>query len=156
VTDWGIVARAVHIAAVVVWIGGVWLVTTAVLPQIRQKPAPEVLREFEAVERRFAPQARVAVLLVLLSGLYMLYDYDLWDRFTDSRFWWMHLMVGVWLVFGSLLFVIEPVMGRRGFHDQAKTAPEAMLARILWMHRVLLVLSMMAILAAAAGSHGLF
>jgi uncharacterized membrane protein len=28
VIDWGIVARAIHVVAVVVWIGGVWLVTT--------------------------------------------------------------------------------------------------------------------------------
>ena len=95
--DWGIVARAVHILAVVVWIGGVWLVTTVLLPAIKQKPASEWLREFETIEHRFAPQARIAVLLVLLSGLYMLYQYDLWDRFADGAFWWMHLMVGVWL-----------------------------------------------------------
>src|SRR5215469_6139286 len=36
--DWGIVAGAVHILAVVVWIGGVWLVTTALLPGLKQKP----------------------------------------------------------------------------------------------------------------------
>jgi hypothetical protein len=32
VIDWGIVARAAHIIAVVVWIGDVWLVTTVLLP----------------------------------------------------------------------------------------------------------------------------
>src|SRR5215469_561268 len=36
--DWGIVARAVHLLAVVVWIGGVWLVTTVLLPGIKQNP----------------------------------------------------------------------------------------------------------------------
>jgi uncharacterized membrane protein len=30
--DWGIVARPIHVVAVVVWIGGVWLVTTVLLP----------------------------------------------------------------------------------------------------------------------------
>ena len=67
--DWGIVGRAIHILAVVVWIGGVWLVTTVLLPGLKQKPPAERAREFAAIEHRFAPQARIAVLLVLLSGL---------------------------------------------------------------------------------------
>ena len=62
--DWGIVARMVHVLAVVVWIGGVWFVTVIVLPAMRKKPPQEWLAEFNAVERLFAPQARIAVLIV--------------------------------------------------------------------------------------------
>src|SRR6267143_2124304 len=108
--DWGIVARAIHVVAVVVWIGGVWLVTTVLLPGMKKKPQQEWIREFDAIEQRFAPQARIAVLLVLLTGLYMLYQYDLSDRFADGHYWWMHLMVCVWLIFAALLFVIEPLI----------------------------------------------
>lgn len=154
--DWGIVARAIHVLAVVIWIGGVWLVTTVLLPGMKQKPPQEWTREFDAIERRFAPQARIAVLLVLLSGLYMLYAYDLWDRFIDGRFWWMQLMVGVWLLFAALLFVIEPLIIRRTVHQRFTLAPQATLTRILWMHRVMLALSLLAIFAAIGGSHGLF
>ncbi len=111
--DWGIVARVVHVLAVVVWIGGVWFVTMVVLPAMRKKPSDQWLAEFNAVERRFAPQARVAVLLVLLSGLYILCQYDLWDRFADARYWWMHLMVAVWLLYAVLLFVLEPLVVHR-------------------------------------------
>ena len=111
--DWGIVARIVHVLAVVVWVGGVWFVTAVVLPAMREKPSQEWLVEFNAVERRFALQARVAVLLVLLSGLYMLYRYSLWDRFVDARYWWMHLMVAVWLLFAVLLYVLKPLVVHR-------------------------------------------
>ena len=154
--DWGIVARAVHILAVVVWIGGVWLVTTVLLPGLRQKPPQDWAREFNAIEHRFAPQARIAVLLVLLSGLYMLYAYDMWDRFADGRFWWMHLMAGLWLLFAALLFVIEPLIIGRKVRERFVTAPQATLSRMLWMHRVLLALSLVTIFAAVGGSHGLF
>ena len=34
---------------------------------------------------------------------------DLWGRFGEARFWWMHAMVGLWLVFALMLFVIEPL-----------------------------------------------
>jgi len=37
--DWGIVARIVHVLAVVVWVGGVWFVTAVVLPAMRKKPS---------------------------------------------------------------------------------------------------------------------
>jgi hypothetical protein len=33
--DWGIVARAIHVVAVVIWIGGIWLVTTVLLPAMK-------------------------------------------------------------------------------------------------------------------------
>jgi uncharacterized membrane protein len=69
--DWGVVARAIHVLGVVAWIGGVWVVTTLLLPAMKQKPPEEWICEFHATEHRFAPQARIAVLLVLLSGLYM-------------------------------------------------------------------------------------
>ena len=154
--DWGTLARAIHVLAVVVWIGGVWLVTTAVLPAIKQKPPEEWMPQFDAVERRFAPQARMAVLIVLLSGLYMLYAYDLWDRFADAHFWWMHLMVGVWLLFAAMLFVVEPLVIRGGVHRRFKATPQVSLIRMLWLHRALLALSLLAIFAAVGGSHGLF
>jgi len=154
--DWGILARAVHVIAVVIWIGGVWLVTTVLLPGMKGKPAEEWRRDFDALEHRFAPQARIAAILVLLSGLYMLYEYDLWDRFTQGAFWWMHLMVGVWLLFAALLFVIEPFIVRHEVRRRAAVAPEATLARMIRLHRVMLALSLFAIVAAVAGSHGLF
>ena len=71
--DWGIVARAIHVVAVVIWVGGVWLVTIVLLPAMKLKRPEEWLGEFDAVENSFAPQVRIAALAVLLSGLYMLY-----------------------------------------------------------------------------------
>jgi uncharacterized membrane protein len=154
--DWGIVARIVHMLAVVVWIGGVWFVTLVVLPAMRKKPSEQWLAEFNAVERRFAPQARIAVLVVLLSGLYMLYRYDLWDRFADPRYWWMHLMVAVWLLFAVLLFVLEPLVGHHVIGRRAGDAPRATLKLMLRFHRLMLALALLAIFAAIGGAHGLF
>jgi hypothetical protein len=73
----------------------------------------------------------------------------------------MHLMVAVWLLFAALLFVIEPlVMGRlvrrRARLAPDRLAPERTLAGILWLHRALLVLSLLTIFAAVGGSYGLF
>ncbi|HUI19403.1 MAG TPA: CopD family protein [Alphaproteobacteria bacterium] len=155
VPDWGVVARAIHLLAVVVWIGGVWLVTMVLLPGMRKKPPMEWLAQFTAIERRFAPQARVALLLTLLSGLYMLERYDLWDRFAHASFWWMHLMVVLWLIFAVLLLV-EPLVLRKTLAERAARDPEATLARMIRLHRILLALALLVIFTAVGGSDGLF
>lgn len=156
VVDWGVVARAIHILSVVIWIGGVWLVTMVLLPAMRGKQPADWIQEFETTEHRFVPHARIAVLLVLLSGLYMLYHYELWSRFTQGQYWWMDLMVGVWVLFAALLFVIEPFVFRHVVHRGAARAPEATLTLMLWLHRVMLTLALLTVFVAAAGSHGLF
>ena len=85
------IARAVHVLAVVIWIGGVGMVTTVILPVVRRARMPtEGQALLEAVEQRFIWQARIATLLVAASGFYMVERLDLWDRFRDIEFWWMH------------------------------------------------------------------
>src|SRR6185437_10059312 len=96
------VARAIHVVAVVIWIGGVAFVTMIVLPILRARREPGgSMTVFRAVEKRFARLARGAVLFAGLSGLYLLNRLDLWNRFLSPRFWWMHAMVIMWLLFAT-------------------------------------------------------
>ena len=62
------VARAVHVVAVVHWIGGLLFVTLVILPSLLETEAPRRLAVFDALERRFATQARLSTLLVGLSA----------------------------------------------------------------------------------------
>jgi uncharacterized membrane protein len=155
--DWGIVARAIHVAAVVVWIGGVWMATTVVLVLVRRRGQPIESRFalFESIERRFVWHARIATLLVALSGFYMIEHYDLWSRFRSIEFWWMHAMVGVWLIFTLLLFVAEPLIVHRWVESRVRSGDESILALLHWLHWALLGLGLVTVLAAVAGSHGL-
>jgi hypothetical protein len=84
----------------------------------------------------------------------MVYRYDLWSRFSSAAFWWMHAMVAVWIIFTLLLFVGEPLVVRRWVHKQARAGNTALLGRLHRMHWVLLVLTLVTVLAAVAGSHG--
>lgn len=150
-----VVARVVHVLAIVLWIGGVSMATTVVLPAVRRQELGEnQLQAFQAIEDRFALQARVAVILVGLSGLYMAWRLDLWDRFRLAMFWWMHAMVLVWALFAFVLFVAEPFILRRHLKRWVVRCPQITFA---WLHRVhwlLLALSFITILGAVAGSHG--
>ncbi len=150
------IARALHVLAIVLWIGGVGLVTTVLLPALRRFPNPaHRIAVFEAVESRFGRQARLSIVLAGLSGLYMLVRMDAWDRFTSLPYWWMHAMVLVWLIFATMLFVLEPLVLHRRFADRAARDPDGTFRAIHRFHIVLLVLSLLTILGAAAGSYGL-
>lgn len=148
-------ARAFHVLAIVLWIGGVGFVTTVMLPAIRRlKSAEERLAAFDAFERRFAGQARMTTLIAGLTGLYMLVRLELWGRFLIAGFWWMHAMVLVWLLFTVMLFVAEPLFLHRWLLARAKAAPEATFMLIERLHRFLLATSIITILGVVAGSHG--
>jgi hypothetical protein len=76
-----IVARALHVLVVVIWIGGVAMATTVALPAVRHGDlGSDKFQAFQAIEHRFAWQARTAIILVGLSGFYMTWRLDLWDR----------------------------------------------------------------------------
>lgn len=153
--DDAVVARALHVLGVVLWIGGVGFVTTVLLPAIRREKRPEDrLAFFEAIEGRFAWQARGTTLLVGLSGLHLVVAWDLWDRFTDPGYWWMHAMVLVWLVFSFMLFVAEPLFLHHWFRERARLRPEATFRLVERLHWLLLAISLVAVLGAVAGSHG--
>ena len=82
-----VIARALHILGVVLWIGGVGFVTTVLLPAVRRmKTLEERVAFFEAVERRFAWQARVSTLLVGVTGLYLVHAWKLWGRFASADY----------------------------------------------------------------------
>jgi uncharacterized membrane protein len=150
-----IIARALHVLAVVIWIGGVMMATTAVLPAVRRgELGTDRLTAFHAIEHRFVWQARTAVIVVGLTGFYMSARLDLWERFQFMQFWWMHAMVCVWLLFVLLLFVIEPFILHRYFSKWATVAPEQAFAWLQRAHWVLLVLSLVTIFGAVTGSQG--
>jgi len=151
-------ARIVHVVSVVLWIGGVGFVTTVLFPAVRRSSPPEErLQAFLRFESRFAWQARISVALAGLSGLYMTWRLDAWSRFASLRLWWMHAMVCLWLIFALMLFVIEPfVIHRRLDRAVASGKSAALFDRMELFHRVMLALSLITVLGAVGGAHGLF
>jgi uncharacterized membrane protein len=150
-----LIARALHLLGVVVWIGGVAFVTTVLLPATRRMNSPaERVAWFEEAESRFAVQARVTTLVTGLSGFYLVHTLDAWDRFASPAFWWMHAMVAVWAIFTLMLFVLEPLVLHRVFLERARRDPQGTFNQVQRLHWVLLALSLATVFGAAAGSHG--
>ncbi len=153
--DGTIIARVLHILGVVLWIGGVAFVTMVLLPAVKRVGEPaERVRFFERMEAGFARQARMTTLITGVSGFYLVYKFEAWGRFAEARYWWMHAMVLLWAVFTLMLFVLEPLWLHRWFQARAQRDPAGTLAIIVRLHWVLLVVSVVTVAGAVAGSHG--
>jgi hypothetical protein len=82
------------------------------------------------------------------------YRWDLWDRFADPHFWWMTAMLGLWVFFMLMLFVIEPLAHAR-FEKKARQDPAATFRRMSRLHQLLLLFAALTALGVVAGAHGL-
>lgn len=153
--DWQTLARAVHVLSVVHWIGGLAIVTTIVLPAARRMETPEEsLAVFEMFERRFAVQARWSVVLAGLSGGYMLTSSYGWHRVFEPSLWWIQLMIGVWLLFVFMLFVLEPLLLHEMFRRYALEQPKRAYDVAICLHTLAVIASVVAIGAGVLGAHG--
>ena len=151
------IARGIHILSIVLWMGGVAFVTIVLIPAIRSSSfSGDECYIFNLIENRFAHIARALVLLAGMSGFYMIYQLDAWDRFWQIRYFWMHAMLLIWLMFILALFLIEPffikdhgriVKDERNFGNLRKT-------QIL--HSIILMLSLFTIFISVLGAHGFF
>ena len=150
------IARAVHVLAVIHWIGGVAFVTAVVLPSAVAIAEPaRRLAFFEAVESRFSAQVKVSIPLAGLSGAYMAERLDAWHRFVEPEGWWLSAMVLLWLLFMAILFVVEPYVARDRFHRRVLADPDGTFRLVQRAHWVLLVAAAVVTTAAVLGAHGL-
>ena len=66
-----VLAKMVHILAIIFWIGGVAMVTMVLIPAIRKDVSDEnKVSTFDMLEDRFARLVKFAVLLAGASGFY--------------------------------------------------------------------------------------
>ncbi len=67
------IGKILHILSVVIWIGGLAMVTTVILPAVKKfKTAEERIEFFKMVESKFSVIAKIASLVTRLSGFYMI------------------------------------------------------------------------------------
>lgn len=150
-------ARVIHVIAIILWIGGVSMVTTVLFPAIMKfKSSDEQIRTFENIEGKFAFQAKITTFLTALSGFYMLYVLDAWDRYLELKYWWIHAMTLLWLIFTLILFVFEPLFLHKVFKKYASKNPEKTFKIMHRLHWLLLILSLITAAGGIAGSHSWF
>lgn len=151
------IARIIHVVGIVMWIGGFSMVTTVLIPAVkRMKSNEEQIDTFERIEGKFAIQAKVTTVLTGLSGFFMLHYMNAWERYLDYRFWWIHAMTLVWIIFTVILFILEPFVLHKLFRRYAEEKPGKTFDILHKAHWFLLIISLITIIGALAGSHGLY
>jgi len=89
-----------------------------------------------------------------LSGLYMIMKLDGWDRFVHASFWWLDLMVVVWVLFALMVYILEPFVMHRLFHNLALREKHRAFALATRLHVIALCVSAFTIAAGVLGSLG--
>jgi len=149
------IARAIHIVAVIHWMGGVAFVTLVVLPAVGcAVDSAKRLELFEAIEGRFSAQAKVSVPVAGLSGAWIAERLEVWGRFLDPAAWWLGAMALVWLLFMAILFVIEPFVLRESFRRRALADAASALRLVQRAHWALLAAGTIAAAGGVLGAHG--
>ena len=79
---------------------------------------------------------------------------DAWDRFKYASFWWIDLMVAAWVLFALMVYVLEPLVIHRLFHDLALRQKHRAFALATRLHVIALFVSALTIVAGVLGAHG--
>jgi len=147
-----VISRALHVLSLIVWIGGLGMVTTVILPAMHRLDSSEQKAWlFDQIERRFRPQAQVAWIMVGATGVYLLAWLGALARLLELRYWWMDSMIALWAAFGLVLFVAEPLILGPRLRDRMS---QETLARFQVLHWILLIVSLLVIGAVIAGIYG--
>jgi len=150
-----VLARVLHVISIVLWIGGVAFLALVVVPTLRQRPKEdESLAILFAIEGRFKAQAKIVTAITGLSGFFMLYWLDAWDRYLDLSYWWVHLMTLIWLFFSAMLFAVEPAQEKHDLEQKTNRNPAVTFKFLNRMLNILTFLSVLAIAGAINGVHG--
>jgi uncharacterized membrane protein len=145
---------AVHVLGVVVWIGGVAFVTMIVFPMItRMEDSFEKVLFFQGIEHRFAGIAKSAVVVVGLTGGWLLYITGEWRILFSVAGIGPTLMLIVWMFYLFVLLFEGRIfkMIFKGSAQQDSVKIFSLLARFHW---VVLGLSLLTIGVGVWAGHG--
>ncbi len=144
---------ALHVATVVLWIGGVGFVTVIIFPLIaRMTNSFEAVMLFQGVEHRFARHAKIYVALTGITGFLLLYFTRLWYLMFTWKGLGITLMFIAWL-FYLLVLIFEKRIFKKLFSSPEKFDQKKVFAILGIFHWVVLGISMLAVFVGVWWAH---
>ena len=102
-----------HVLAVVIWVGGMFVMHTAVRPSaVELLEPPQRLPLMTAILKRFFSWVAAAVLVTLASGIAMIALAGGMRPLHGSVYWMFGIGVGMMLIFGHIRFSPFPRLQR--------------------------------------------
>ena len=148
------ILTAVHVLGVVVWIGGVAFVTMIVFPMItRMENSLEKVLFFQGMEHRFARIAKSSVVVVGLTGGWLLYLTGEWHILFSIAGMGPTLMLIVW-TFYLFVLLFEGKIFKMIFGGKAQQNTDKVFSLLSRFHWVVLGLSLLTVGVGVWTGHG--
>ena len=149
-----VIAITLHVIAVVVWIGGMFLGMVAIRPALAEVEMPARARLFAGILGRFLPWVWAAVVTLLASGFYMVFTS--FDGGLAGTPWFVRLMMGLGILMMMLMGHITFAPYRR-LKRALAAKDDALAAKAMkqmgMLMAVTLALGLIVILAAMMGAY---
>ncbi|HLC15778.1 MAG TPA: hypothetical protein VJL89_06090 [Thermodesulfovibrionia bacterium] len=144
----------IHVLGVVLWIGGVAFVTLIVFPLItKMEGSLEQVLFFQRVEHQFAKIAKLCVLIVGLTGAWLLYLTGQWKQLFTFQGIGPTAMLLVWS-FYVLVLLFERRLFQLIFSKQGQQDTKKVFHKLTVFHWVVLGLSLLATVIGVWTGHG--
>ena len=148
------IAITLHVIAVIVWIGGMFLGVVAIRPALAELDVPSRARLFAGIVGRFLPWVWAAMVTLLGSGFYMVSTS--FDGGISGTPWFVRLMMGLGLFMMMLMGHVSFGPYRR-LKRALAAKDDALAARAMkqmgLLMTVSLALGLIVILAAMMGAY---
>ncbi|MFN3739202.1 MAG: hypothetical protein ACK4TF_00825 [Thermodesulfovibrionales bacterium] len=147
------VLTAIHVITIILWIGGVAFVTINIFPILmRMEDSLEKIRYFQAVENRFARQARLYAIVAGITGAVILFLENGWSGIFSKRGLGILIMLLAWLVY-VLILTFERNIFKVLFKDTTQDVSKIFF-KLNVFHWFILTVSFLAVFSGVYLGHG--
>ncbi len=144
----------IHVLGIVLWIGGVAFVTIIIFPMImRMENSMEKVLFFQGVEHRFAKIAKACVVIVGITGFWILHTKGEWGFLFTINGIGPTLMLIVW-AFYSFILLFEGRLFKIIFKGEAQHDTAKIFLRMTVFHWIVLGLSLLTVFIGVFSGHG--
>jgi uncharacterized membrane protein len=145
---------AIHVVAVVIWIGGVAFVTVIVFPMLlRMEDTLEMVLMFHRLENRFAKHARAYVWITGITGFALLYLQGRFPGLVSTANVGILAMLVAWFFYVFVLTFEKKIFGKIFGKPESIDAKKVFKALTVF-HWVILGISLFAVGAGVWQGHG--
>lgn len=145
---------AIHVITIILWIGGVAFVTINIFPILmRMEDSLEKVRYFQAVENRFARQARFYAFMAGLTGAVVLFMENGWSGILSKRGLGILFMLLAWLIY-VLILTFERGIFKVLFKDTQTQDVSKIFFKLNLFHWFILAVSFLAVFFGVYFGHG--